>query len=202
MFELTNRDLVDLLNAINESGIASFHLKTADYEISVSCMGEDSAPAAAGAAQDDAGTVPSAVTQPATGTQPDATGEQSAPGALEAAPVPPPGAPASGSGASAPSENPEQDGATPILSPMVGAFYVAPEPGAPPYVEVGAMVTPDSTIGLIEAMKVFTAVTAEMHGVVTAILVGNGEFVEYGQPLALVTGADSPGSNDEGTGQA
>jgi acetyl-CoA carboxylase biotin carboxyl carrier protein len=66
---------------------------------------------------------------------------------------------------------------------MVGVFYRAPEPGAAPFVEVGARIQEGSTMGLIEVMKMFNSVTAPMAGEVVEVLVANDEFVEFGQPL-------------------
>jgi acetyl-CoA carboxylase biotin carboxyl carrier protein len=78
------------------------------------------------------------------------------------------------------------EGMVPIKSPMVGVFYVAPEPGKPPFVTVNGAVKADSTVGLIEVMKVFNAVSAGVDGIVTEVLAQNGQLVEYGQPLFLV----------------
>lgn len=75
---------------------------------------------------------------------------------------------------------------TPVKAPMVGRFYARPEPGAEPFVKVGDRITADTTIGLIEVMKVFNAVTAGMTGVVTALAVQDGDFVEFDQPLAYL----------------
>ncbi len=80
---------------------------------------------------------------------------------------------------------PALDG-TPVKAPMVGRFYARPEPGAEPFVKVGDRITADTTIGLIEVMKVFNAVTAGMAGVVTALAVQDGDFVEFDQPLAYL----------------
>lgn len=79
-----------------------------------------------------------------------------------------------------------QEGTTPINAPMVGTFYTTPEPGAPPFVKVGDHVDEDSTVGLIEVMKVFNAVTSGVRGAVVQLCVQNGQFVEYGQALFLV----------------
>ena len=62
----------------------------------------------------------------------------------------------------------------------------APAPDAPPFVEVGSRVEEETTLGLVEAMKVFTSVLAGARGVVVDILAENAQFVEYGQPLVLV----------------
>lgn len=73
-----------------------------------------------------------------------------------------------------------------IESPMVGTFYTAPNPDSPPFVTVGATVGPDSTVCLIEAMKVFNEIKAEVAGTIERVLVENGKPVEYGQKLFLV----------------
>lgn len=70
-----------------------------------------------------------------------------------------------------------------IHAPHVGKFYTAPSPNAAPYVAVGDVVTPETIVGLIEAMKVFNEIPADIHGVITGILVANESGVEYGQPL-------------------
>jgi biotin carboxyl carrier protein len=66
---------------------------------------------------------------------------------------------------------------------MVGVFYRAPEPGAAPFVEVGSVVAEGATLGLVEVMKMFNGVTSPVAGEVVEVLVGNDEFVEFGQPL-------------------
>ncbi|HTQ38025.1 MAG TPA: acetyl-CoA carboxylase biotin carboxyl carrier protein [Pirellulales bacterium] len=70
-----------------------------------------------------------------------------------------------------------------IKSPMVGTFYAASSPETPPFVKVGAHVGPDTIVCIIEAMKVFNEIPAEISGQVAAVLVENGAPVEYGQPL-------------------
>lgn len=73
-----------------------------------------------------------------------------------------------------------------VKSPMVGSFYRAPEPGARPFVEVGSAVGPDTVVGIVEVMKLMNSIPAAHHGVVTHILVGDGEPVQYGQVLIVV----------------
>ena len=73
-----------------------------------------------------------------------------------------------------------------IRAPMVGTFYRAPEPGAPPFVEVGARVEPDTIVCIIEVMKLMNSVTAGVKGVVTHVLVENAHMVEYGQALVAI----------------
>ena len=78
------------------------------------------------------------------------------------------------------------EGLLPVTAPMVGKFYAAPSPSDPPYVEVGTKVAAGTTVGLIEVMKVFTSIKTETAGVIETILVTNGQFVEFGQPLFLI----------------
>jgi oxaloacetate decarboxylase alpha subunit len=75
------------------------------------------------------------------------------------------------------------NGAVRVESPMVGVFYRAPNPGAPPFVEVGDTVTPGQTLCVLEAMKLFNELKAETAGTVRSIHVENAEAVEYGQLL-------------------
>jgi acetyl-CoA carboxylase biotin carboxyl carrier protein len=73
-----------------------------------------------------------------------------------------------------------------IRSPMVGTFYHAPSPGAPAFVAVGSVVKVGDTLAMIEAMKMFNPIEAEMAGTITAVLVENNQPVEYGQPLFTI----------------
>jgi acetyl-CoA carboxylase biotin carboxyl carrier protein len=96
------------------------------------------------------------------------------------APAPLTGAAAPAAGAD-PAKHP---GAVP--SPMVGTAYLAPEPDAAPFVQVGTRVTQGQTLMIIEAMKTMNHIPAPKAGVVMAILVGNGQPVEFGEPLAII----------------
>ena len=98
------------------------------------------------------------------------------------APAPPPTAPQ----APAPAKEPEEEETATIKAPMVGTFYVAPEPGTKPFVEIGDHVTEDTVVCVIEAMKVFNDIRAEMSGTIEKVLVKNGQAVEFGQPLFVV----------------
>lgn len=73
-----------------------------------------------------------------------------------------------------------------IISPMVGTFYHAPSPDADPYVKVGSKVSKDSIVCIVEAMKLFNEIEAEVDGEIVELLVKDGQLVEYGQPLFLV----------------
>ena len=73
-----------------------------------------------------------------------------------------------------------------IKSPMVGTFYISPNPESPAFVKVGDHIGAESTVCIIEAMKVFNEIPAEVAGQIVARLVENGEPVEFGQPLFKV----------------
>jgi len=70
-----------------------------------------------------------------------------------------------------------------IVSPIVGVVYLRPAPDKSPYVKIGEEVTPDTDVCLIEAMKTFNPIKANMNGKIRAILVKDGDPVEYGKPL-------------------
>nr|WP_263313194.1 acetyl-CoA carboxylase biotin carboxyl carrier protein [Mammaliicoccus sp. Marseille-Q6498] len=81
---------------------------------------------------------------------------------------------------------PEVDNGITINAPMVGTFYKSPSPDEGPYVQVGSHVDADSTVCILEAMKLFNEIQAEVSGEITEILVEDGQMVEYGQPLFKV----------------
>lgn len=74
----------------------------------------------------------------------------------------------------------------PIKSPMVGTFYASPSPDAKPFIQVGSTVNEDSDVCVIEAMKVFNNIKAEVKGTIVKVLVENGKSVEFGTVLFLV----------------
>ena len=73
-----------------------------------------------------------------------------------------------------------------VTSPMVGTAYRSPEPGSPPFVEIGAKVTAGQTLLIIEAMKTMNQIPSPRAGTVIAILFEDGQPVEYGEPLAVI----------------
>ncbi|MBA4031490.1 MAG: acetyl-CoA carboxylase biotin carboxyl carrier protein [Planctomyces sp.] len=105
-----------------------------------------------------------------------------APAPAAPAPSAAPAAPAAASGAAPASEA----GLIQIKSPTVGTFYTSPTPEDPVFVSVGATVGPQTIVCIIEAMKVFNQIPAEVTGTIAAVLVKNGDPVEYGQPLFSV----------------
>ncbi len=73
-----------------------------------------------------------------------------------------------------------------VSAPLLGTYYRAPKPGAPPYVEVGSMVEEDTIVGIIEVMKLMNTVRAGVRGRVTEILARDGVLVEYGETLLRI----------------
>ena len=109
-----------------------------------------------------------------------------APAPMAPAPVAPAAAPAP-----APASEEKKDAAASltghiIKSPMVGTFYAAPSPGSPAFVEVGQHVKPGDVVCIVEAMKMMNQIEADKAGVVEAILVEDGEPVEFDQPLITI----------------
>ena len=109
-----------------------------------------------------------------------------APAAAAPAPAPAPAAPAP---AAAPASEPspaDTSNLEQITSPMVGTFYSAAKPESPAFANVGDTVTADTTVCIVEAMKIFNEIKAEQSGVIEKVLVSNGDSVEFGQALFLV----------------
>lgn len=73
-----------------------------------------------------------------------------------------------------------------VRAPMMGTFYTAPEPGAPPFVTIGQRVEPDTTVCIIEVMKLMNSIPARARGVVSQVLVDDGATVEAGTPLIVL----------------
>lgn len=111
-----------------------------------------------------------------------------APMAMAAAPLAvgaPPAAGGATAAGAATAEPAESEGHT-VKSPMVGTFYRAAGPGAKPFVEVGQTVAEGDTLCIIEAMKLLNEIEADKGGVVKAVLLENGQPVEYGEPLFVI----------------
>jgi acetyl-CoA carboxylase biotin carboxyl carrier protein len=103
-----------------------------------------------------------------------------------AAPVAVAGAPAAAPAASGVTSTESLPAGEVITSPMVGAAYLQPQPEAAPFVNIGDRVAAGQTLLIIEAMKTMNAIAAPKAGVVRAVLVADGQAVEYGQPLAVI----------------
>ena len=88
--------------------------------------------------------------------------------------------------ASAPTGEPASDNGSTVCSPMVGTFYASPNPDSNAYVELGSQVTAGDTLCMIEAMKIFNQVEAEVSGIVRKILKSSGDPVEFGEVLFVI----------------
>ena len=106
--------------------------------------------------------------------------------AAPAAPAPAPTAPAPAAAPAAEPSPADTSNLEQITSPMVGTFYSAAKPESPAFANVGDTVTADTTVCIVEAMKIFNEIKAEQSGVIEKVLVSNGDSVEFGQALFLV----------------
>ena len=106
-----------------------------------------------------------------------------------AAPMPPPPAPPAPPAASEPAPAPaaaDSDHPGMVPSPMVGVVYLAPEPGAKPFVAAGDQIQEGQTLLIVEAMKTMNMIPAPRSGTLVRLLVENGQAVEYGEPLLII----------------
>ena len=156
------QDLLQIVDLIKTSAqFNEFHLKVGDIELDIR-RGEPAARPAPAAAPAPATSIPTPAT-PAAPPPPAAVAEPHR-SAVLAYPA----------------------GSVLVKSPMVGSFYRAPEPGAHPFVEVGARVTAASIVGIVEVMKLMNSIPAGQAGVITHILVDDGEPLQYGQVLLVI----------------
>jgi acetyl-CoA carboxylase biotin carboxyl carrier protein len=169
--DLTEDDVLEILNLIEQSHFDYFRLQSADLNLTVS-KGGYIPPDGRGA--------PAAPSTPAAEEAPGASAPAEVFNPAAAEPIP------------LLEDTPVPDGLVPIAAPMVGTFYRASEPGADPFVEVGARVDVDTTVGLVEVMKVFTSISAGTKGTISQIVVANAQFVEKGAVLFFVTPDGAP----------
>jgi biotin carboxyl carrier protein len=177
MPDLTAADVRKLLETVGDEPIEFCHIRTASYEIVLSADGQDvdsfQRPNWSGPQIFPAPEETLAVAAPATS-------------ASRPAVAPSPVARPPELQVSAVAPQPMDTTSTAVTAPMIGIFYRAPNPESPPFVEVGSVVTEDTTVGLIEAMKVFMSVPARVRGVVVGIDVENGEFVQQGATVMRI----------------
>jgi acetyl-CoA carboxylase biotin carboxyl carrier protein len=106
--------------------------------------------------------------------------------ATVAAPMLPPALPQNAARPEEPPQTPEVSKGHEVRSPMVGTFYRSSSPGAKPFVEIGQRVEVGDILCIIEAMKILNQIEADIAGVISKILVENGQPVEYNQPLFVI----------------
>ena len=166
--ELNEDDVIQIIRYLDESNFNELRLQFGDLRIVVNRTGS----IAPLPEIDDALT----------------TGKPAAPPSYQSPASEPSAAAASATGETAPqAEEPIQAAQRiSITSPMLGTFYRAPAPGEPPFVEVGTVVDEDTTICIIEVMKLFSTIKAEKRGRISRVSVGDGQLVEYGQVLFLL----------------
>lgn len=151
------RKLKKLIDLVEESGIAEIEVTEGEEKVRI--------------------TRTQASAQPAMFAPP--------PMAFAASAAQPAAAPAVQSAAAPATEQPQASGHT-MTSPMVGTFYRKPSPASPAFVEVGQKVNAGDTVCIIEAMKLMNEIEADVSGTIKAILVNDGEPVEYGAPLFVI----------------
>jgi acetyl-CoA carboxylase biotin carboxyl carrier protein len=151
------RKLKKLIDLVQESGIAELEITEGEEKVRISRAGN--------------------AVQTAVMTMPQATSMMTAGPAAAAGAVAP---------AAAPAAPAEPEGHV-VKSPMVGTFYRSSAPGAKPFVEIGQSVNAGDTLCIIEAMKLLNEIEADLGGVIKSVLVENGQPVEYGQPLFLIS---------------
>lgn len=164
--ELSEDDVLHILKLIDESKFDYFQLEVGELKITVS-KGEPI---------------------PLAGAAPQSIAVNAAPATSPTSSAPAPASKPAAAPAAAPAAKAATipEGMAAVTAPLLGTFYVAPEPGAPPFVKVGQEITEDTTVGLIEVMKVFNSVRASVKGTIVEAVAQNGQFVEFGQPLFIV----------------
>lgn len=173
---ISNDELLRILKIAEEAGWEEIELTTKDFKfVAGKSFPRDSNPSLAHAS-------PPPLSAPEK-TKPVSESPSDGAGAAGPLPATTPGAP--------PKNEAEVDG-EPIKAPMMGMFYRAPSPGAPPFVEVGDTVTEHSIVGIIEVMKIMSSIEAGLRGRISAVLVENGQLVQYNQPLFLIDGGGEP----------
>ena len=150
------RKIKKLIDLLEESNLAELEIKEGEEVVRLSRVPKTAAPVAVAAAP----VAPIALAAPIAAA--------AAPAAVEA-----PSVPALPAG-------------TVVKAPMVGTFYAAASPGTPPFVKVGQQVKAGDTLGVIEAMKMFNQIEAEVAGTVQAIMVENGQPVEFDEPMFVI----------------
>jgi acetyl-CoA carboxylase biotin carboxyl carrier protein len=193
--DLTGDDVQDILQLLDGLPFGEMHLRTASFSLRLRRTADGewtqemqvlSEPTLTPAAP-----APGAAGAP--GAQaPEAPGAGRAGGGASAGAAEAPGAPGGAvAGAGAPAsatsaDGPEPDGLRAVRTPLPGTFYRAPMPGAPPFVEVGSRVEPDTVVGIVETMKLMNSVCAGARGAVAEILLANAQFAERDTALMWI----------------
>ena len=159
---MNQKELKDLIEFLIEKDIAEFELERGDVKVKIKRAAE-----------------------PAPAALPDSRYIAVHPAPVEAGVHLPASAPAKVDLAAAAVPEPEEDLHI-VRSPIVGTFYESPSPGSPPFVKVGDVLEVGQVLCIVEAMKLMNEIEADQAGVVKAILIENGQPVEYGQALVVI----------------
>lgn len=151
------KEIQELIDYISNSGLAEVKIKTEEFELSIKKYAETAQVVHA-----------------------------AAPAPIAAAPAPVAAAPAPAAPVAAPAPAPTPSNLLEIKSPMIGTFYLTPNPDSPAFVSEGSSIKAGETVCIIEAMKLFNEIESEISGKIVKILVANASPVEYDQPLFLV----------------
>ncbi len=165
--DLNEDDVIQIIRYLDESNFNELQLQLGDLRIVVSRSG-GSAPLPNVEQSPKPSDTPSAPAPPPPSPQP-----------VEQAPP----TPTIARTTDASDETPDHGQRITITSPMLGTFYRSPAPGEPPFVDVGSVVDVDTTVCIIEVMKLFSTIKAEKRGRVARVSVDDGQLVEYGQVL-------------------
>lgn len=166
---LTAADVAEIMKILEGSGFDEVLLEIDGLKLSMRRGGAPVTDGSAGAATTSTAATAAAALDPGT--------------PKGAAALPPPPKPGASQGREAASTDPTvQD----VTSPLLGTCYRAPKPGAPPFVEVGTVVSEATVVAIVEVMKLMNTVRAGVKGTVTEILMRDGTLVEYGEPLLRI----------------
>ena len=173
--DLSYDDVQEILKIIDSSSVEELHLEIGDFKLVVRKKGAASSAEGSAAARSDDGSEAARPGSPAA-AWPEGGAE---PVVLE-------GVKEATKGGRQARARALREGGVEVKAPMVGTFYRAPAPGAPPFVELGSLVTEDDTVGIIEIMKLMNSIKAGCRGGVVEICVESGTMVEFGQTLMVI----------------
>ena len=166
---LDEKEVFEVLAMFEKSDWEEIHLESGEFKLTVSKRGRPQASVTASAV-----TAPHAV-------YPSKTGAPTAAAIAKPAPTAKPAPPA----------EPVDPSWVGVRSPTLGTFYVAPKPGAPPFVTVGQQIGEDDTVAIVEVMKLMNHVKAGVAGTVARIAAANGDLVEFEQVLVWIDPANA-----------
>jgi len=171
-------EIQDLIKFVSKAGVTEVEIERKDFKLTIKSNPEAKRRRGKAAAEEVVVTQPISMMQPM---------QQMPVAPMQAAPAPiaPPAAPAPAAPAKSESADENASYVT-VKSPMIGTFYRSASPDKPPFVAVGDEVAPGKNICIIEAMKLFNEIEAEVSGRIVKVLVDDGTPVEYDQPLFLI----------------